>query len=175
MRKSRSIFHLLLLFTTFSFVFLILVSNRGGFIDYATAPADVCMSSTSLSSQNLRVSNKNTVNHSFIHFLNKKRVSRTRIHSTRVRRCKRVRKFQPIRKSIVGLKSGNTNKQYCLANTTTVRMSPLFVEKSSKEANSIEKLRTNSKANMIHSLLVVYINFLRIFSSNEYIYRWITW
>ena len=43
MRKSRSIFHLLLLLITFSFVFLNLVCNRGGFIDYATAPAISCL------------------------------------------------------------------------------------------------------------------------------------
>ena len=172
MRKSRSIFHLLLLFTTFSFVFLILVSNRGGFIDYAMAPANVCMPSNSLSSQNLRVSNKNTVNIRFIHFLNKKRVVRTRIQSTSVRRCKRVRKFQPTHKSIVGLAS---QIRYCLASSTTVRMPPLSVVKTSKEADFVEKMSTHAKANFRNSLLVVYINLLRIFSSNEYVYSWITW
>ena len=165
--KNCSIFHLILLFSNITVFFLLLVSNRGGFIDYVLAPAHVCMSSTRVSSQNLRVSSTNTVNSSFIHFLNTKCVHATPNYSAQICRGRRVLK------SIVRLREKTKIQSKVIRKLSaalrfvmvvhSVRRTPLSTCKSSKEVRKQSDNEVNNKK--VHSKGVRYLKLVKILNN----------
>ena len=168
MMKNRSIFHLILLFSHITVFFLVLDSNRGGFIDYVLAPAHVCMSSTRVSSQNLRVSSKNTVNSSFIHFLNTKCVHATPNYSARICRGRRVHKsFVRLRKKTKINQSKVIRKLSAALRFVmvvhSVRRTPLSTCKSSKEVRKQSDNKVYN--NQVHSKRDRYLKLVKILNN----------